>query len=173
MIAPFNWLNLGLTARNINSPSFDAAGVGKNSDLPESIQKMEEDLTLDAQVRAGLALMPLKNLVLAMDVDLTENNGVNLPEFKSRLISFGAEYVVPFTDGVDLVLRGGTYNNISGGSNDNWAITFGFGLRLWNFIIDASGGLSTELENFKSTAKGKEIPNRLVAGIGFKYEKRF
>ncbi len=72
----------GLLGRDLNSPSFDyprLRGIDRGS------------LTLDPQVRAGVAWLPWHALLLAADLDLTRNHAT-LPNVTSRILSTGLEY---------------------------------------------------------------------------------
>ena len=72
---PIKRLRIGLTARDINSPSFTSKGG---------------DIDLDSQVRCGVAFIPFKSLRIAADIDLTENSSL-IEGSKDRRIGFGAE----------------------------------------------------------------------------------
>ena len=165
-VRPTSWLHFGLMARNINSPKFDVTPFLDPSGF------VITDITVEPQVRIGMALVPIRRLTLAFDFDLTNNEIVTLPGFQSRIVSMGAEYVVPFGRHVDLALRLGAYNNISGTVNQDWAMTGGFGLRLWSFVFDASAGGSFEQERIRTgSTSAQDFPTRLVLGVGFKWEK--
>ena len=100
---PTNWLRLGVMARNVNSPSFKVDSPFNGSGeaiLPSSVESQ-------AQVRGGLAILPIRNLTLAVDADITDNRLIALPEARSRLISIGGEYVIPFHRHFDMALRVG------------------------------------------------------------------
>ncbi|RMF86538.1 MAG: hypothetical protein D6739_02985, partial [Nitrospirae bacterium] len=72
----------GVLARNVNSPSFDyprLSGIDRGA------------FVLDPQVRAGVAWLPWRALLLAADLDLTRNHST-LPQVTSRILSGGLEY---------------------------------------------------------------------------------
>jgi len=72
----------GVLARDVNSPSFDyprLGGVDRGA------------FTLTPQVRAGVAWLPWRQLLLASDIDLTVNHST-LPDAASRIFSAGLEY---------------------------------------------------------------------------------
>lgn len=160
---PTSWMQFGVMARNVNSPDFEVSFVP---------QLGITSLTVDAQVRAGLALVPVRNLTLAFDVDLTENEIIALRNVRSRFVSLGAEYVIPFGRHVGLALRVGGYNNVSGTVNQDWAMTGGFGLRFGSFRIDASaaGSFADELIRTGTTTYDN-FPTRLNAGLALSWEK--
>ena len=163
---PTRWLQFGMVARNVNSPTFDLPDLGFASG--ESIDEIE----IKPQVRVGVALLPIRHLTLAFDIDATENEIATLPGFKSRIISVGGEYEIPFGKSVGLALRVGGYNNIAPEVEGDWAMTGGIGLRLWQFVLDASAGGSFEKERIQTDADSYiELPTRLNAGLTLKWEK--
>ncbi len=150
---PFDWLAIGLMARNVNSPKFDASDDG---DLgPNS----KDEYQLDAQVRGGIAVYPLKDrsLVIASDLDLTENESELLDGFESRIWSFGAEYTLPIPV-VDLALRGGGYLNTANASDQSWVFTGGLGLKVWLLSLDLAGGASPKGID---VGDGEKLPSRI------------
>jgi len=72
----------GVLARDVNSPSFDYPRLG-------GIDRGA--FTLTPQVRAGVAWLPWRQLLLASDVDVTVNHST-LPGAASRIFSAGLEY---------------------------------------------------------------------------------
>lgn len=117
---PVDWLRLGIVAKDINQPSFDAPG-GEVKLLP--------------QVRAGVAVNPYSSLTLTADADLTSNKAL-IPNVKSRVFSVGAEQTL-FDD--ILALRIGAFKNVE----DPGSIvtpTAGFGIRIFALRVDIGGG---------------------------------
>ncbi len=171
---PFDFLRVGLVARNVNSPSFDINELAITSQLADAAGVPLRKLTLDSQVRMGAAIMPVENLWLTLDADLMENKITSLPGFTSQIVSMGSEYTIEFTRSIDLALRFGAYTNTAGRINQDWALTGGFGLRLWQFVLDASAGGSLESERI-TTGSGPndfvDLPTRLNAGLVLKWEK--
>jgi hypothetical protein len=154
---PFEWLRFGMQARNINSPAFDARGVG--------------EIELDAQVRMGMAVLPIRHLTLALDFDATENKIVTIPGFRSRLVSVGAEYAIPLGRHFDLALRLGTYGNTAA-EDSNWALSGGLGLRMGSFYLDLSGAGSLNKEAVQTdTNSYTSLPTRLGMGVNLKWER--
>jgi hypothetical protein len=72
----------GVVARNVNSPSFD---------YPRLHGVDRGEFVSDPQVRAGVAWLPWRQLLLAADIDVT-NNHSTLPHAASRILSGGLEY---------------------------------------------------------------------------------
>jgi hypothetical protein len=75
VMAAFSKIKAGLTVRNLTEPDF----VAPNG----------EELTLERQARAGVAVMPLPGWVLAADVDLLETRGIT--GIDGRDVAIGAE----------------------------------------------------------------------------------
>ena len=160
---PARWLRIGVMARNVNSPSFKVDTRFNGSG--EAIQS-------EAQVRGGIAILPIRNLTLAVDADITDNRLIALPEARSRLISIGGEYVIPFHRHFDMALRVGTYSNLSDTVNRDWALTGGLGLRFGSFHIDLSGAGSFVSEEVRTgSTTYQNFPTRLQAGLGLSWEK--
>lgn len=162
---PVDWFHWGFVARNVNGPTFDLARpillrTGGTTEIERA-----------AQVRLGTAFMPIKHMTLAFDVDLTENRITTLPGFRSRIVSLGAEYAIPMGSKVDLALRLGGNGNIAGEVDQNWGMTGGLGLRLWDFVLDLSAGASFSDERVRTdTYETTNIPSRLNIGLGLKWE---
>lgn len=118
---PSSWIRFGIVAKDINTPAFDDAQGG--------------EITLDPQVRAGMALNPWSTFTLTADLDLTANKTL-LPHVKSRILSLGAEqtFLTEF-----LSLRIGTFKNLED-ANTPFIPTAGLGIRLFFFRADAAGG---------------------------------
>lgn len=72
------WLSVGLVAKNLNSPKFDAPDYDAQiANSPGNTTKVAgEDVKLKPQVRAGIAVDPFDWLAVAVDLDLTENETV-------------------------------------------------------------------------------------------------
>ena len=75
VMATSRWVKAGLTVRNVSEPDFATPGG--------------DELTLERQARAGVALLPLPGWTLAADVDLLENHGVT--GIEGRDMAIGAE----------------------------------------------------------------------------------
>ncbi len=152
---PFDFLRVGMVARNVNSPKFK--GAAAEDPLHPGHRK---NFKLDAQVRAGAAYYPFSNdfLVIATDLDLTENESDLLDSYKSRLWSFGAEVNVPIPV-VSLALRGGGYMNTASGASHAFVFTAGAGLRVWLLSLELSGGVSADRTAVEEG--GKKYPSRL------------
>ncbi|MCH2172701.1 conjugal transfer protein TraF [Myxococcota bacterium] len=161
LVQPTDWLRWGLTARNVNSPSFDTVPT-----------QLGNEFELSPQVRTGVAVMPLRNWILAADVDLTENDSLNVPGFRSRLVSVGTEYTIPIS-WFALSLRVGSFANIADNMTNDIALTGGFGLRFGNFGIEFAAGGSFHDEEFDTGSDSRsQIPSRFNAGVLFNWQSR-
>ncbi len=154
MMKPQEWLTVGLTARNINQPSFQFEGNGR--------------YTIDPQVRAGLSYSILENWIAAFDIDVTQNNTETITAFESRQISLGTEYVVPVRS-VYLALRAGAWTNLAEKSNEAWAASVGIGIQKGGFHFDFAAGSSFSTDEVDDVT----LPERLNLAWNFKYEKKF
>ena len=118
---PSSWLRFGAVAKDINQPTFDAAGGG--------------ELKLGPQVRAGVAVNPYSSLTLTADVDATSNKTL-VPGGKSQILSLGAEQTI-FSE--FLSFRVGAFKNMKDAGTP-FTPTAGLGLRLFAFRADVGGG---------------------------------
>lgn len=118
---PSSLIRFGIVAKDINTPTFDAAGGG--------------ELKLDPQVRAGVAINPYSSLTLTADVDVTSNKTF-VPGVKSQLLSLGLEQTILSEF---LSFRIGTFKNMQDASTP-FVPTAGLGVRWFMFRADAGGG---------------------------------
>ncbi|THJ18410.1 MAG: hypothetical protein CAF42_008870 [Nitrospira sp. CG24B] len=118
---PSSWARFAVVAKDINKPTFDAAGGSK--------------LTLEPQVRFGVAINPYSSLTLSADVDATSNKTF-VPGVKSQLLSLGLEQTILSEF---LSFRVGTFKNMQDASTP-FVPTAGLGIRWFNFRADAGGG---------------------------------
>lgn len=140
-------LRFGIVARNVNSPSFDMLPLTPGG---------EDSIKEEPQVRAGVAYRPFGSLILAADIDLTENETTISGTSTSRIVSAGVEgNLFNF-----LQLRGGIYKNIA---NDDIGpvYTAGFGINLWAVNIDLGAAMSSG----STTVDGNEIPKEVRAEL--------
>lgn len=151
----------GLTARNVNAPKFKRPGVptGLNAALAQNWNT--SDYKLKPQVRVGAALEVLKNLTVAADVDVTEND-TNVVGYKSRQLAVGAELDLTKGKKWGLPIRAGINKNVAESDSEMY-YTAGIGLRLARFWLELAGAVSGE------TAKvdGQSIPTSAAASLQF------
>ncbi len=121
MFRPSSWLRMGIVAKDINAPTFDAPNGDKFKLLP--------------QVRTGIAVNPYNSLTLTADVDITKNNTL-VPGLQSQLLSLGAEQTILSEL---LSFRLGAFKNMQDAKTP-FIPTAGFGLRVLALRIDIAGG---------------------------------
>ncbi|MHB8058399.1 MAG: conjugal transfer protein TraF [Desulfuromonadaceae bacterium] len=159
------WLSVGLVAKNLNSPKFDAPeyDVPVAND-PTSTTKMPgEDVKLKPQVRFGVALDPYSWLTIASDIDLTENDTVAPgtvvgSSVKSRNFGGGVE-IHPYSW---LRIRGGAYKNLAA-SDAGMVLTAGFTL----FVLDVDGAFATDTFKIDDSTLPKEAKVQVSMSFAF------
>jgi hypothetical protein len=149
---------LGVTARNVNSPKFDQPQAAKDDGIAEYKVK--------PQLRAGLAWHPFNWMVVAGDVDLSENE-TSLPGYKSRLVGGGMEINVFNRSWLNLALRGGAMKNIAE-SESALAYTAGLGLNILHLNVDLGGAMSSKTVDVED---GGKIPAsaRVAVNVGLRF----
>lgn len=118
---PSSWLRVGVVAKDINQPTFNAQDGS--------------EFKLQPQVRGGIAVNPYESLTLTVDGDFTKNQTL-IPDIKSRMINAGAEQTILSEF---LSLRIGALKNTAD-PNSVWTPTAGFGLRIFALRVDVGGG---------------------------------
>jgi len=150
----YRYVNFGLVARNINSPSFDGPTVSTVLN-DGSVQTVRfPDVKVDPQVSAGVAFIPFQTLTLEADCDLTSNNTTfthYAPDknYRTQNLGFGLEWT-PFHV---LALRAGTYKNLRA-SDIGWVYTAGLGVNLWGTRLDLAGAFAGKQDQYN----GNDIP---------------
>jgi hypothetical protein len=136
IMATSDTVRIGLTWRNLRSPSFDAP-TGTRATLPR-------------QARLGAAVLPTAGVTLAFDVDL---NTVDLMGDLRRMCALGGEAQL----GSRLVVRTGVRWNLAVSSGPIGAVGASIGVRrgLWLDAHFSSGG----------TDKAREVGAALRAGV--------
>jgi hypothetical protein len=171
IVARCSWAQVGLTARNLNSPvlkggSFkDADGEGFTVD----------DITLDPQLSLGVALYPFETVVLTADIEVLENKttytttsqrtgplmaGIDpkmTVTYKTQRVGGGLEWNVARF----LALRGG-YSTDLAESEAGGMIHAGLGLNLWLLRLDVAGAMATETV----IVDGEEMPRAATVSAG-------
>jgi hypothetical protein len=145
-------VNFGLVARNVNCPQFDG---------PKVNGRQFDDVTIDPQVTAGIALSPIETLTLEADIDLTENE-TTFTDYDTRNLAFGLEWDLFHF----LALRAGAYQNLAE-DDIGWVYTTGLGLNLWAMRLDVAAALAEEKEQFDEDEIPKEL--RLAAQLSIDF----
>jgi hypothetical protein len=146
VMARLKMFNFGLTARNINSPTFDGPTVGATK-FP--------DYEIEPTVTAGAAFIPFETVTIALDLDLIESETV-LSSYKSQYVRLGAEWdIFRF-----LALRAGYSENLAE-SDIGGLVHAGLGVNLWILRIDLAGSMSLETTEYD----GNEVPREARVGM--------
>ncbi len=118
---PASWLRLGVVAKDVNEPGFDAPNG--------------QEFKLTRQVRGGVAVNPYPSLTISLDGDILSNTTL-LPGIKSRVLSLGAEQTLLSES---LSLRVGALKNVEDAASP-LTPTAGFGLKIFALRVDIGGG---------------------------------
>lgn len=118
---PASWLRLGVVAKDLTQPQFDAPDGTKLKMLP--------------QVRGGVAINPYSSLTFTADMDVTSNKTF-VPGIKSQVLAVGVEQTIL---NEFLSLRAGAYKNVQDAAS-TITPTAGFGLRIFALRMDLGGG---------------------------------
>jgi hypothetical protein len=150
---PFEWVSLGLAARNIIPMDLAFAGPGG-------------PIRMDPQVRLGAMLQPINLFRLGVDVDLLENESPVLPGYMIRHFGAGGELNLTV-----LKIRAGYDDNLAF-AKDHGRLCAGLGLDFFGYLVidlGAQASLSkTEIEAAKvdGSKAAKTIPSdRVSAGL--------
>ena len=155
--ATWSMFSVGLTARNINGPTFD--GVSYTSEITGETRSTG-DYTLDPQVTLGGSIMPFEMLLVSVDIDLLQTSTL-FREIDRQYVRAGVEVPLWVLD-----FRGGLSKNL--GYDDSATVGhFGLGIDLAKFYIDFAAAMS--LDGDTATYDGTEIPQdlRVAFGLGF------
>jgi hypothetical protein len=121
LFRPTPWLRLGIVAKDLNQPTFDApGGVG---------------LRLTPQVRGGVAINPYSSLTITSDMDITSNQTF-VPNQNSQMLSVGAEQTLLSEF---LSLRIGVLKDVQDAKSPPTP-TAGLGLRIFALRVDVGAG---------------------------------
>ncbi len=141
----------GIMGRNLNSPEFD----GFTFTGAEGQSQRVEKVTLEPQVRVGIAFIPINTLTFELDADLTQNATL-LNGFQTRFLSAGLEWDIQRI----LALRAGIYENLA--ENDvGRVITAGLGLNMKFVRLDIAGAVSTQ----SAEVDDNEVPSEARATV--------
>lgn len=164
-----SWAQVGLTARNINSPVLEGGTYqdadGRDFDV--------EDVTLEPQVSLGVALYPFETLCLTADLDLIECSTVfetttdgHMPagvdrtlrvEYASQRLGGGVEWnAFRF-----LALRAGASTDLAE-TDAGTMLHAGVGVNLWAVRLDLAGAVSTDTV----TVDGDDYPRAADVSLG-------
>ena len=149
----------GLTARNINSPSFDRPDVPADINAAIARNWRTNSYNLKPQLRLGAAVNPTKWMTAALDIDVTENDTM-LHNIKSRQLALGFEFNVVNKERFNIPLRVGFNKNLSESAMSPF-YTAGIGFNMMHFYIELAGAISTKTTKID----GNSIPNSAAASL--------
>jgi hypothetical protein len=158
MYKPFDFLRVGVTARNVNSPKLEMSDG--------------RDYVIEPQIRGGVAVNIFPNWLVAADIDLTENETDSLPGFESRIVSAGTEVGIPLGDIGRIALRAGLYTNLASDAANALALSGGLGLRIANFHLDIAGGASPDTTRIQFE-ESRKVPTRVNLAVSLRWAGRF
>lgn len=144
VIARMPYLQVGLTGRNLNNPTFKG---------PTIAGIKLDDVTIDRQFTAGAAFLKTWSwfsFTLAGDVDLNRTKSL-LPGVESQKASGGVEFVLARF----LSIRAGAYKNLAY-DQDPLVVTAGVGFDLWAMRIDLAAAAATETATWDGEKYPKE-----------------
>ena len=147
-------VDIGLLYEPVFLPKARIGLVGKNLTSPKFNLSNGDSITIDPQVRAGLAYDILDSLEFAMDMDLTSNKTL-VDDLKSQMIGGGLNWhPVSWAS-----LRGGLQKDIGSSSALVYTAGLSFGLK-W-FQIDIAGQYSSKT----NTIQDESIPEEAKVNI--------
>lgn len=159
-----SWFQAGLNVRNLNRPVLKGGTFKDSRHLDFTV----DDIALDPQVRAGVALFPFETLSLTGDFDVLENSttisttssvtGRTLAiTYASQQAAVGVEWnALRF-----LALRVGGSQDIAE-SDSSPMLHAGVGVNLWLLRLDIGAQMATQ----KVTVDGKEYPRAGGISLG-------
>ncbi len=148
VMARMRMLQVGLTGRNLNSPSF----TGPTSTAGTKFS----DVTVDPSLTLGAAFVPWETLAIAMDIDLLEYQDI-MEVSDTRRLGAGIEWN-PYHV---LALRLGAWKNLAN-SEHAPVFTAGVGLNLWAVRFDLAAATTTEMVDIDGT----EVPEQAQVSMG-------
>jgi len=149
----------GITARNINNPYFERPERPADTKL----KWIEDRYYLGSQLRTGIAITPIRKLIVACDFDILKNKTF-VNAFESQELSFGMEYLLLNKNSVTLPLRAGLNKNVANPRSDI-EYTFGMGVYTFGICFELAAGMSTNTTTFD----GQIIPSSFSAAFNLGY----
>jgi len=145
---------VGLSARNINSPSFDQPDQAK-------LAGERSRQSLNGNARLGLAVSPWRFWNIAADVDLTRNL-TPLDGVAAQTFGLGTEINVFNRTWLNIPLRLGISRNLAQ-RGSRTALSAGAGLNFLHFVVDLAVSASPSDQRIQSQDKTEKAPANLGA----------
>ena len=142
---------VGITAKNINSPAFKRPEAPTNWTLPWN----SDDYKLKPQIRAGASINPVKRITVAVDVDLNKNE-TTLKDYKSQQLAAGVEILTVDDIMFKLPIRFGINKNLAESSAPMY-FTAGFATMGHNVGFEMAAAIGDGVEKID----GNNAPNAL------------
>jgi hypothetical protein len=146
VMARFSMLQVGVTGRNLNNPSFEGPTVN-------GVKFAKQ--TVSPTATAGVAFIPFTTLTLAADLDLTRSKS-QLAGREFQRLAAGFEWDAFRV----LALRAGISKNLAV-TTDPTLFSAGVGINLWLMRIDAAGQFARETVTYD----GNEYPQEARASL--------
>ena len=150
---------VGLTARNLNSPKFDRPDAPADINAAIARNWRTDKYELKPQVRLGAAVNPFKWMTAAADIDVTENDTM-IDSIKSRQLALGLEFNVVNGQRFNMPIRVGYNKNLAESSVSPF-YTAGIGFNMMHFYIELAGAISTKTTKIDDTS----VPNSAAASL--------
>jgi len=148
---------IGITAKNINSPAFKRPEAPSDWTLPWN----SDDYKLKPQIRAGASINPVKRITVAVDVDLNKNE-TTLKDYKSQQLAAGVEILAMDDIMFKLPIRLGINKNLAESSAPMY-FTAGFATMGHNVGFEMAAAIGDGLEK----VDGNNAPNALGLSMNF------
>jgi hypothetical protein len=146
------FLQVGLTGRNLNEPSFD--GFTKNG-------ATFDDVTVDRQVTLGVALIPWSTFVVEVDADVLEVDSLT-PGYHTQNLAAGLEW----NPWHFLALRAGLSQNLAE-SDVGPLVHAGLGFNFWAVRLDLAGAMSLDTQKVGDTDTPREAQASFGVAVDF------
>ena len=141
VMARFSMLQVGVTGRNLNNPSFEGPTVNRIKFAKQ---------TVSPSATAGVAFIPCTTVTLAADLDLTRSKSQLAGRDFQRLAG-GLEWDAFRV----LALRAGISKNLAV-ATDPTLYSAGVGINLWLMRIDAAGQFTREMVTYDGQEYSQE-----------------
>jgi hypothetical protein len=154
MYRPTPRWSFGVAASNINTPTFDLAGIGRSVEFRP-------------RFRGGAAWRPLGWFNVAVDLDLNEVESAIIRRLDQQYANFGAEFLI----GRWFAGRVGVYRNLAlEGSSPVYTGGLSFGIG--RFAIDLAVGAAADRAKFESGTSVAVVPKGFAASVQFSWRPK-
>ncbi len=146
LMARFSMLQVGVTGRNLNNPGFKGPTIN-------GVQFADQYLSPSAT--AGVAFIPIRQITIAADMDLTRSDS-ELAGRQFQRLAGGVEWDIFDV----LALRVGISKNLAV-TTDPTLYSAGVGINMWFMRIDAAAQMSRETVSYN----GSDYPQEARASL--------